>query len=91
MTTPLPDLNTEEGRAEYRRELRRVALPFRMAGLGLILLAAVFVVVASRGMFGLTEDSLVIGYGILAVGWMLVVYAVLRRTRHHKRRLAEGL
>ena len=35
-----PDLNTEEGRAAYRRELRRVAWPIRWGGLGLIVLAA---------------------------------------------------
>ena len=89
MTTPMPDLSTEEGRAEYRRELRRVALPYRWTGLGLILLAAVVVVAASRGV--LPEPATLIGYGMLALGWALVILAVFLRTRHHKRRLAEGL
>ena len=89
MTTPLPDLTTEEGRAEYRLELRRVALPYRWTGLGMILLAAVVVVAASRG--ALPQDATLVGYGLLAVGWALVIFAVFLRTRHHKRRLAEGL
>ena len=89
MTTPMPDLSTEEGRAEYRRELRRVALPYRWTGLGLILLAAVVVVAASRGV--LPEQAVLVGYAMLAGGWALVIFAVFLRTRHHKRRLAEGL
>lgn len=89
MTTPLPDLSTEEGRAEYRRELRRVALPYRWGGLGLILAAALVVVAASRGV--LPEQATLVGYAMLAGGWALVILAVFLRTRHHKRRLAEGL
>ena len=82
-----PDLETEEGRAAYRRELRGVGLPVRAAGLALILLAAVFVVLASRGMLGLSEDAVVIGYGMLAFGWALVITAVFIRTRHHRQRM----
>lgn len=89
MTTPLPDLSTEEGRAEYRRELRRVALPYRWGGLAMIVLAALIVVGASRGV--LPEQAVMGGYVLLAWGWALVILAVYLRTRHHKRRLAEGL
>jgi hypothetical protein len=91
MTPPLPDLDTEEGRAAYRKELRGVGWPLRVAGMAMILLAAVFVVLASREMLGLSEQSLVIGYGMLAVGWALVIASVFRRTRHHRRRMQEGL
>ena len=34
---------------------------------------------------------LIVAYGLLAAGWALVVTAIFMRTRHHKRRLAEGL
>ncbi len=85
----VPDLNTDEGRAQYRRELRQVAQPYRWGGLALILLAAVVVTAASRGV--LPEMATLIGYGMLALGWALVILAVFLRTRHHKRRLAEGL
>lgn len=88
MTTG-PDLETEEGRAAYRAELRKVALPLRWTGLALILLAAVFCVGASRGFMGLPEGSVVIGYGLLAAGWVLVIATTYLRNRHHRRRMAE--
>ena len=88
MTTG-PDLETEEGRAAYRAELRAVALPLRWTGLALILLAALFCVGASRGFLGLPEGSVVIGYGLLAAGWVLVIATTYLRNRHHRRRMAE--
>ena len=88
MTTG-PDLETEEGRAAYRAELRAVALPLRWTGLALIILAALFCVGASRGFLGLPEGSVVIGYGLLAAGWVLVIATTYLRNRHHRRRMAE--
>ena len=87
--TAAPDLDTEAGRAAYRKELRQVALPLRWGGLGLIILAALFCVAASRGLLGLPEESIVIGYGMLAIGWALVIATTFLRTRHHRRRMAE--
>ena len=84
-----PDLETEEGRAAYRKELREVARPLRWTGLGLILLGAALTLAVSRG--ALSDGATVIGYGLLAAGWALVVAAVYMRTRHHRRRLMEGL
>ena len=86
--TSSPDLDTEEGRAAYRKELRQVALPLRWAGLGLIILAALFCVAASREVLGLPAGSIVIGYGMLAAGWALVIATTFLRTRHHRRRMA---
>ncbi|CAN5156209.1 hypothetical protein BH10PSE2_BH10PSE2_14150 [soil metagenome] len=87
----LPDLDTDKGRAEYRKELRDVAKPIRFGGLALIVLAAIVVVVTSRGLFGIDPRLVVVGYGLLAAGWALYIASVFIRTRHHKRRLAEGL
>ncbi len=86
-----PDLNTEAGRAAYRRELRRVAWPMRLGGLGLIVLAAALILASRQNLFGLGEGAVMVAYGLLAAGWALWVAAVFIRTRHHKRRLAEGL
>lgn len=86
-----PDLETEEGRAAYRKELRMVAAPIRWGGLGLIVLGAAFTLAVSQGAMGLREGAVVIGYGMLAIGWAMVVAAVFLRTRHHRRRLMEGL
>lgn len=84
-----PDLDTEDGRAAYRAELRRVALPMRWAGLGLMVVAALLVFVVSRGWAGLPEGAVVVGYGLLAAGWALVIATVFLRNRHHRRRMAE--
>ncbi|WP_396593421.1 hypothetical protein [Brevundimonas sp. R86498] len=87
--TPPPDLDTEEGRAAYRAELRKVALPLRWTGLGLIVAAALLVVAVSRDWAGVPEGAVVVGYGMLAAGWVLVIATVFLRTRHHRRRMAE--
>ena len=86
-----PDLNTEACRAAYRRELRRVAWPMRLGGLGLIVLAAALILASRQNLVGLGEGAVTVAYGLLAAGWALWVAAVFIRTRHHKRRLAEGL
>lgn len=86
-----PDLETEAGRAAYRAELKRVAWPLRWGGLVMIVVAAGLVLFAREGRFGLTEGAVVIAYGMLAAGWAMMMAAIFLRTRHHKRRLAEGL
>ncbi|HUH09604.1 hypothetical protein ACIQTU_07410 [Brevundimonas sp. NPDC090276] len=85
-----PNLDSDEGRAAYRAELRRVGWPLRWGGLALILVAAGMVLAVKDGKW-LSEDLLIVAYGLLAAGWALVVTAIFMRTRHHKRRLAEGL
>lgn len=82
-----PDLETDEGRAAYRKELRRVAWPLRWGGLLLIVIAAAWVLFFG----GAGGGGLVIAYAMLAIGWGMVLAAVFIRTRHHKRRLEEGL
>lgn len=56
----------------------------------MILVAAGMVLAVKDGKW-LSEDLLIVAYGLLAAGWALVVTAIFMRTRHHKRRLAEGL
>jgi hypothetical protein len=87
----LPDLETEDGRAAYRRELRRVGLPLRLGGLGLIVLGAILAVMARTGFLGVDNRVMPFAYAGLALGWALVLAAIFIRTRHHRRRLAEGL
>jgi hypothetical protein len=87
----LPDLDTEDGRAAYRKELRRVALPMRFAGLGLIVLGAAWALMVRYGVLGLTNETMIVAYSALALGWALVLAAIWTRTQYHKRRLAQGL
>lgn len=87
----LPDLNTEDGRAAYRKELRKVALPIRWGGLALIVLGAILALMARNSVFGATNSILPVAYAALGLGWGLVLAGIVIRTRYHKRRLAEGL
>ncbi|CAN5115583.1 hypothetical protein BH09PSE1_BH09PSE1_28140 [soil metagenome] len=87
----LPDLTTEDGRAEYRKELRKVALPLRWMGLALIVAGAAWAILVRYGVFGLGNGTMIFAYGALAIGWALVLAAIYTRTRYHKRRLAQGL
>ncbi len=87
----LPDLNTEDGRAAYRKELRGVALPIRWGGLALIVLGAVLALMVRNNILGLTNSVLPVAYAALGLGWGLVLAGIVIRTRYHRRRLAEGL
>ena len=86
-----PNLETPEGRVAYRAELKRVGWKLRLGGFALIVVAALLVVIARDGKFGLTDDAVTVAYGMLFAGWALVITAIFQRTRHHKRRMAEGL
>jgi len=88
---PAPDLTTDEGRAAYRKELRNVGRPLRAGGLTLVVAAALLVLASRQGIFGIGEWGVTVSYGMLAAGWALVIAAIYMRSRHHKRRLAEGL
>ena len=86
---PAPDLNTKEGRAAYRKELRAVGRPLRAGGLALVVGAAVVILMTRQGALGAWAVNA--SYFMLAAGWVMVLAAIWMRTRHHKRRLAEGL
>ena len=87
----LPDLETEEGRAAYREEWKAVGKPYRLGGLVLILLGAGYVVATRYDAVPANETALMVAYGMVAAGWVLFLIATYMRTRHHKRRLREGL
>lgn len=88
---PAPDLSTEEGRAAYRKELRGVGRPLRAGGLAMVVAAALLILLSRNGTFGIGEWGVTVSYAMLAAGWAMVIAAIWMRTRHHKRRLAEGL
>lgn len=84
------DLETEQGRAAYRAELRGVGRPYRLAGLVLILIGAAITWMAQPD-GALPSGVQPLGYGALLLGWGLIIAAVMIRTRHHRRHLEEGL
>ena len=85
--TPI-DLNTPEGRAAYRKELRQVARGVRWAGIGTAL--AGVGVGASRFFIDPWPPALRIAALVLClVGISLMLYGIFVRTRYHVRRMAE--
>lgn len=84
-----PDLDTEEGRAAYRKELRGVARPLRAGGLALVVGAAVLILVVRQGNPAWSSWAFTASYVMLGLGWALVIAAIYMRTRHHKRRMKE--
>ncbi|WP_395943530.1 hypothetical protein [Brevundimonas sp.] len=84
-----PDLDTDEGRAAYRKELRQVARPLRAGGLALVVGAAVLILLTRQGTPGLGEWAINLSYVMLGLGWASVIAAIWTRTQHHKRRMRE--
>ena len=83
-----PDLSTPEGRGAYRSELRGIARPWRYAGFAIVLLgtaAMIFVAYSSHELLGTLDGWSSIA--AIAFGWALLIVAMVKRTRYHRRRL----
>jgi hypothetical protein len=85
-----PNLDTDEGRAAYRAELRKVGATTRAIGFGLVL-AGVITVLWNSQVASTPNQTLYNGaYFVLALGWVFLVAAFFQRTRYHRRRLSGG-
>lgn len=86
-----PDLSDSRHRANYRRELRGIAVPQRIVGLSLTFLALVLLlwpqIFGTETLSGVPTRT--IGQMLLAAGWVLLIWAIIIRTRYHKRRMEE--
>lgn len=86
-----PDLTDADARAAYRKELRGVARWPRTVGL--------LCVFASLGLWAWPQSGgpLVLGplateswgWIVLAVGWAILLWAIVTRTRYHRARMDE--
>ncbi|WP_293676721.1 hypothetical protein [uncultured Phenylobacterium sp.] len=86
-----PDLSTPEGRADYQAELRPVGAPWRIAGIVLVVIAALGVVI-TRGMGRGPTDPVFLGsLALLVLGWAAVGVGVFLRGRHNHHRMREPL
>lgn len=84
-----PDLETIEGRRAYAAELRGVARPWRYSGLGLVTLGAAGIVATARADAPFLSSAVGLGtIAVLAAGWVIVIVAIVKRTRYHRRRMA---
>lgn len=85
---PPPDLSTQEGRDAYRRELRTVAAPLRLAGLLVVLIGAGLAVAtrATDWAFPVWIDTAI--FTLLGLGWAILIAVIVLRYQHHRRRTA---
>lgn len=84
-----PDLSTPEGRRAYAAELHGVARGWRYIGLGLVTLGAAGLVQVARTDAPWREGWLgPATIAALVVGWAIVIVAIVKRTRYHRRRMA---
>lgn len=79
-----PDLSTPEGRAAYRAELRKVALPLRLTGMGLAVVGALL----SLGAY--PNWVITLGWICFGAGWVALAVALVQRNRYHRRRISGG-
>jgi hypothetical protein len=82
-----PDLADPAQRAAYKKELRRIAPVPRMLGFVLIVLGV-------AGLFYTQfrapweQDLRLASWLLIAAGWVVWIFVIVTRTRHHRRRMA---
>ena len=82
-----PDLTDPVQRAAYKRELRAVAPVPRIAGFVLILLGAAGIFYTQIWAPWL-RDLRTASWLLIAAGWIVWIFVIVTRTRHHRRRMA---
>lgn len=88
-TVAPPDLETAEGRAAYRSELRAVARWPRMIGFFLVLVSAI-AVLSARSTPDQSAAALNAGYAGLGIGWIVLIWAFIQRNIYHRRRMRQS-
>lgn len=83
-----PDLGTAEGRSAYVAELRRVAIGWRVAGLATVALGAAGLIATRTSGNDVWHSTIgILSVATLAIGWTIVIVAVVKRTLYHRRRM----
>lgn len=83
-----PDLETVDGRAAYRRELRAIARWPRLIGFLIVIVSAVAVLsLRSDPAAGAALNGAYLGLGI---GWIVLIYAFVQRNIYHRRRMRQS-
>ena len=85
-----PDFSTPEGVAAYRSELRKQGFWPRQIGYGLVIAAAITLVWMRWGHGPQNPHLWTAAMGVMVVGWVLLIVAILMRSRYHRRRLRDG-
>ena len=85
-----PDLDSPAGQAAYRAEMRTVAWGMRCWGFALVVLGiAGLLFHRAHRVPILTSDEGLASLAALAAGWALLLGAIVKRARYHRRRMAE--
>jgi hypothetical protein len=85
-----PDLSTPEGRAAWRRELRGVALPWRVAGMAMVVIGAIGLFWFGRGPERATDsDGGLVSLALIGAGWVVLVAAIVKRSLYNKARMSD--
>lgn len=84
-----PDLASDAGRAAYRAEMRTVAWGMRCWGFAFVVLGVAGLLFhRTHRVPILTSDEGLASLAALAAGLGLLVAAIVRRSRYHRRRMA---
>ena len=82
-----PNLSDPAERAAYQQELRRLMRVPRILGLLLVAIGSGIVLYARFA--GVGGALPLIGWGLVAFGWLNLFLIIYYRTRYHKARMAE--
>ncbi|HEY3812579.1 MAG TPA: hypothetical protein VGL66_05095 [Caulobacteraceae bacterium] len=82
-----PDLSTPEGAAAYRAELRAAGFWPRQIGYGLVIAAAITLIWMRWGHGSQSKTLCTAAMAVMAVGWVLLITAILMRSRYNRRRM----
>jgi hypothetical protein len=69
-------------------ELRAVGMAWRGGGAALVLIAAIVLIIGKGRNFGLHSPVMIVGFAVLALGWVLAFVGVFVRARRAKRQRA---
>jgi hypothetical protein len=82
-----PDFSTPEGAAAYREELRKVGFWPRQIGYGLVIAGAITLFWMRWGHGPQNQQLWTAAMAVMVAGWVLLIVAILMRSRYHRRRL----
>ncbi|HWE45395.1 MAG TPA: hypothetical protein VG407_05150 [Caulobacteraceae bacterium] len=85
-----PDLSTEEGRAAYKLEVRKAGFWPRQIGFGLVIAAVVALLWFKFGHAPVNPRAWTAVMGVMCAGWMLLIVAILMRSRYRRRLRGNG-
>jgi uncharacterized membrane protein (DUF485 family) len=85
-----PNLDDPEALKAYRKELRGVGRPMTLTGFAISLIGLICLIGLKQNWLPFQVDPFVV-FGVLIMGWGLLVWAFFKRNIYHRNRMAEPL